>query len=105
MRFIETPIFTKELRVLLKDDEYRALQTALLFRPEQGPIIPGSGGLRKMRWGGLGKGKRGGNRIIYYWDPKTEVAYMLFIYNKADQTDLTRSQLKLLAHIVQEEFK
>jgi mRNA-degrading endonuclease RelE of RelBE toxin-antitoxin system len=105
MRFIETPIFTKELRALLKDDDYRALQTALLLRPEQGTVIPGSGGVRKMRWGGLGKGKRGGNRIIYYWDPKTEVVYMLFIYGKAYQADLTRAQAKLLSWIVKEEFK
>ena len=105
MRFIETPIFTKELRALLKDDDYRALQTALLFRPEQGAIIPGSGGLRKLRRGGLGKGKRGGTRIIYYWDPKTEVVYMLFIYSKAYQGDLTRAQVKLLSRIVKEEFK
>ena len=105
MRFIETPILTKELRVLLKDDDYRALQTALLFRPEQGAVIQGSGGLRKLRWGGLGKGKRGGNRIIYYWDPKTEVVYMLFIYSKAYQADLTRAQVKLLSRIVKEEFK
>jgi mRNA-degrading endonuclease RelE of RelBE toxin-antitoxin system len=105
MRFIETPIFTKELRALLKDDDYRALQTALLLRPEQGAVIPESGGLRKMRWGGLSKGKRGGNRIIYYWDPKTEVVYMLFIYGKAYQADLTRAQVKLLSWIVKEEFK
>lgn len=105
MRFIETPIFTKELRTLLKDDEYRALQTALLFRPEQGPIIPGSGGLRKVRWGGSAKGKRGGHRIIYYWDPKSETIYMLFIYSKSEQSDLTRSQVKVLARLVQEEFK
>jgi mRNA-degrading endonuclease RelE of RelBE toxin-antitoxin system len=105
MRFVETPIFTKEIRALLKDDDYRALQTALLFRPEQGAIIPGSGGLRKLRWGGLGKGKRGGNRIVYYWDPKTEVVYMLFIYSKTYQADLTRAQVKLLSRIVKEEFK
>ena len=46
MRFIETPIFTKELKNLLEDEEYRALQLALLLRPEQGALIPGSGGLR-----------------------------------------------------------
>ena len=60
MRFVETPIFTKEVLDLLDDDQYRALQLALIFRPEQGAIIPGSGGLRKLRWGGKGRGKRGG---------------------------------------------
>ena len=66
MRFVETPIFTKEVVDLLDDDEYRALQLALIFRPEQGAIIPGSGGLRKLRWGGKGKGKRGELRVIYF---------------------------------------
>ncbi|HEY3128559.1 MAG TPA: hypothetical protein VGL91_03815, partial [Acidobacteriota bacterium] len=50
MRFIETPIFTRELDAVLPDEDYRALQWALVFRPQQGPIIPGSGGLRKLRW-------------------------------------------------------
>jgi hypothetical protein len=59
MRFVETPIFTKEVLDLLDDDQYRALQLALIFRPEQGAIIPGSGGLRKLRWGGKGRGKTG----------------------------------------------
>ena len=49
---METPIFTKEVRDLLDDDDYRALELALIFRPEQGAVIPGSGGLRKLRWGG-----------------------------------------------------
>ena len=49
MRFIETPIFTRVLLELLDDEEYRALQTALLQWPELGPIIPRSGGLRKAR--------------------------------------------------------
>lgn len=51
MRFVETPIFTTVIRRFLDDDAYRALQMALLLRPEQGPLITGSGGLRKIRWG------------------------------------------------------
>jgi len=50
MRFIETPIFTREVRNLLQGEEYRALQLALLLRPEQGVLIPGASGLRKLRW-------------------------------------------------------
>ena len=50
MRFIETSIFTKELRNFLTEEDYHSLQLALLFRPEQGKIIRGSGGLRKIRW-------------------------------------------------------
>jgi len=104
MRFIETPIFTQEIGAFLSDEEYRSLQLALLFRPEQGAVIPGSGGLRKLRWGFRGKGKRGGCRIIYYWD-KQETIYMLFVYPKSKQEDLTLAQMKLLAKLVREEFK
>jgi hypothetical protein len=60
MIFVETPIFTRELRGVLSDDDYRNLQFALLLRPEAGPIIPGSGGLRKVRWSLGARGKRGG---------------------------------------------
>ena len=105
MRFVETPIFTKEVRSLLSDDDYRTLQTALMLRPEQGEIIRGTGGLRKIRWGGKGHGKRGGYRLIYYWDNQTDTFYMLFIYPKKRQEDLTVKQRKLLSKLVQEEFK
>ena len=77
MRFVETPIFTKEVRSLLSDDDYRTLQTALMLRPEQGEIIRGTGGLRKIRWGGKGHGKRGGYRLIYYWDNQTDTFYIV----------------------------
>ena len=60
MRFIETPIFTKELQNFLTEEDYRSLQLALFFRPEQGKIMRGSGGLRKIRWSIKGSGKRGG---------------------------------------------
>jgi hypothetical protein len=64
MRFIETPIFTRAVDDLLDDEQYRSLQLALLLRPESGALIPGMGGLRKIRWSLKGKGKRGGCRII-----------------------------------------
>ena len=64
MRFVETPIFTEEITTLLTDEEYRHLQIALALRPAQGAIIRGSGGLRKIRWGSGGRGKRGGLREI-----------------------------------------
>ena len=105
MRFMETPIFTREVKKYLTDDEYRSLQTALIFRPEQGPLIPETGGLRKVRLGGRGKGKRGGYRIIYYWNKPTETFYMLLVYPKSKQEDLTPMQRKLLGKIVSEEFE
>jgi len=105
MRFIETPIFTKELKKMLEGEEYRALQLALLFRPEQGVLIPGSGGLRKLRWSQKGKGKRGGCRVIYYWDEKQETFYMLLVYIKSKQEDLTPTQMKVLTKLVKEKLK
>ena len=105
MRFVETPIFTKEVRELLEDEEYRALQLALIFRPEQGAVIPGSGGLRKLRWGVKGRGKRGGLRIIYFYETAKETFFMLFLYSKNVQEDLTPSQLRILGRLVREEFK
>jgi mRNA-degrading endonuclease RelE of RelBE toxin-antitoxin system len=105
MTFIETPIFTRELRKFLQDEEYRTLQLALLLRPTQGNIIPGSSGLRKIRWGAKGKGKRGGCRIIYYWDISKETFYMLLAYQKSKQEDLTPEQLKILSKLVREEFR
>jgi len=105
MRFVETSIFTEEVQNLLEEEEYRALQLALLFRPEQGALIKGSGGLRKIRWGAKGKGKRGGCRIIYYLDKPQETIYMLFPYIKSAQADLSPQQLKILSRLVKEEFK
>ena len=105
MQFVETLIFTKEIRAALPDDQYRALQMALALRPEQGAIIPGSAGLRKLRWGGKGRGKSGGFRFIYYWHKETETIYMLYVYAKNRQEDLTPEQRKLLSRIVREEFK
>lgn len=105
MRFVETPVFTKRVKDLLQDEDYRTLQVALLLRPEQGPLIKGGGGLRKIRWAPKGLGKRGGIRVIYYWRPHEQVFYMLFAYGKTAQGDLTSDQLRVLARIVREEFK
>ena len=105
MIFVETPIFTRELRGVLSDDDYRNLQFALLLRPEAGPIIPGSGGLRKVRWSLGARGKRGGLRVIYYWDKPKECIYMLLLYSKSRQEDLTQEQLRTLRKLVKENLK
>ena len=104
MEFIETSAFTKYVSDLLPGDEYRELQSFLIVRPDAGPVIPGSGGLRKLRWAGSGRGKRGGTRVIYYWVTTQERLYMLYIYPKNAQEDLTDKQLKFLRTIVESEF-
>ena len=105
MRFVETPIFTKIITGLLDDDEYRSLQIALMLRPEQGPVIRGASGLRKVRWARPGAGKRGGLRVIYYWAPAESAFYMLYVYSKNEQGDLTPRQARTLGQLVREEFK
>jgi mRNA-degrading endonuclease RelE of RelBE toxin-antitoxin system len=78
MRFVETPVFTTAIRRHLDDDQYRQLQIALMLRPEQGPVIRGSGGLRKVRWATTGSGKRGGLRVIYYWAVRDQIFHMVY---------------------------
>ncbi|HOU40676.1 MAG TPA: type II toxin-antitoxin system RelE/ParE family toxin [Promineifilum sp.] len=102
MQFIETPIFTRHIMELLSDEEYSRLQEVLLMRPEAGDLIPGGGGLRKLRWRVSGTGKRGGLRTIYYWDVSSEVCYMLFVYKKSAKSDLTQQQLRILRNLVKE---
>lgn len=105
MKFIETPIFTRLVTQAMSDDDYRALQEALLRRPAHGDLIEGTGGIRKLRWGSEGRGKRGALRVIYYWHVKAEIFLMLYIYRKNEQKDLTTAQRKLFAKIVREELE
>jgi hypothetical protein len=105
MRFVETPVFTRLITEALDDEHYRTLQLALALRPEQGAVIRGSGGLRKLRWAVPGRGKRGGARIIYYWHQSSQTFYMLFLYTKQHQGDLTPAQAKQLGQLVRREFK
>ena len=81
------------------------LQVSLLLKPEQGRVIPGGGGLRKMRWSLPGRGKSGGARVIYFWFTALNVIYLLLIYAKNEQADLTPEQVKLLRKTVEAEFK
>ncbi len=104
MVIIETSIFTRQVLALMDDDSYRRLQTVLVLRPDVGDVIPGSGGLRKIRWGAKGHGKRGGVRVIYYWVVKQERILMLLMYSKNVQEDLTAEQLKVLRRIIEEEY-
>ena len=104
MVIIETSVFTRQVQNLLNDDEYRRLQIALVQRPDLGDVIIGSGGLRKVRWGAQGRGKRGGARIIYYWAVKQDRLLMLLIYAKSERDDLSPDQLKTLKRIVKEEY-
>lgn len=104
MVIVETSIFTRQVQALLDDDDYRRLQMTLVLRPETGDLIPGGGGLRKIRWGARGRGKRGGVRMIYYWAVQQDRILMLLMYAKSEVDDLTAEQLKVLRKIIEEEY-
>lgn len=105
MEIVETPTFTRQVTANLEDDEYFEIQNALIINPELGPKIPKSNGIRKLRWAYQGKGKRSGCRIIYYWIIREDVLFMLFMYPKNVQDDLSNNQLKILRELVARELK
>jgi len=105
MVFKETSIFTRQVKQLLDAESYRLLQMKLVVDPEAGALIPGTGGLRKIRWQGSGRGKRGGVRAIYYWATRDDVVLMLLAYPKNERDDLTAKQKRVLVALVKEEFK
>lgn len=76
----------------LTEDERRDITVFLAHNPDFGDVIPGTGGLRKLRWPGKGKGKRGGYRVVYYFFNEAIPVYLLAIYPKNQQIDLTPQQ-------------
>ena len=105
MIFTETPVFTRQIIKLLPDDEYSELQNELSANPAAGDVIRNSGGLRKVRWRSVAKGKRGGIRVIYYWYVSEDEIYMLLAYGKGEKDDLTARELKILRGIVKETMR
>ncbi len=85
----------------MNDDEYKELQEALVAKPDLGVLIKNSGGLRKVRWSVDGRGKRGGVRVIYYWMTNNDQVYMLYVFPKNTQDNLTDAQIKTLRQIVE----
>jgi hypothetical protein len=102
MRFIETPTFTRQIMALLPDESYRLLQVELAANPQAGEVIPGGGGIRKYRFALPGMGKRGGGRLIYYWQNEAGAIFMLLAYAKGRQENLTREQLAELRTLAKE---
>lgn len=103
MLILETPVFTRQIQALLSDEEYRLLQLHLSRRPKAGAVIRRSGGLRKLRWSGRGRGKRGGVRVIYYWLKSQRRLLMLLAYSKTEQDDLAPGQLRVLRKLIKKE--
>ncbi len=101
MVFIETTLFSKLLHRYLSDDEYYALQLHLMERPDEGDIIVGSGGVRKIRWAIGNKGKSGGIRVIYYWRGIADEIWMLTLYPKSQKDSIAGHILKQIAEEIE----
>ena len=91
----------------LDDDQFRALQAALMKQPTAGDVIKDTGGLRKLRFAGArrGKGKSGGLRIIYYWRVSASLFWLFTLYDKDEAGDLNAKQRAQLKALLERELK
>lgn len=85
----ETALFIRQASDVWKDDERTAFIDFIAANPDAGDLIPDTGGLRKVRWGREGSGKRGGVRVIYFFHDAAMPLYLLMIYAKAQREDLS----------------
>ena len=93
----ETPTFARQADKLFSEDEKRAVIDFLAENPLAGDEVPGTGGVRKLRFGTLGRGKRGGARVIYYYLDETMPVYALLAYGKSAKTDLTPDEKRAVS--------
>jgi hypothetical protein len=96
LTFVELPVFAKYREAYLDDDEFAALQAYLLTRPDAGDVIPGSGGCRKLRWRGSGRGKRGGLRVVYFCQRANGQIVLVTLYAKNVTDNIAAGTLKAL---------
>ena len=101
--FIESAVFERVCALFLDDDEYSELQQFMMERPDAGNLVPGSGGVRKLRWKRKGMGKRGGLRVIYYVRYQPNEFWMLNLYAKAKQENVPAHVLKQLKETFEHE--
>ncbi len=95
----ETPTFTRQADKLFTEEERRALIDHLAEKPLSGDEIPGTGGVRKLRVSALGRGKRGGARVIYFYGGEDIPIYALLAYAKSARTDLNPAERRAVAGI------
>jgi len=89
---VETHAFARRAEKLLSAEEHEELVFFLALHPHSGDEIPGTGGVRKVRFAARGKGKSGGVRVIYYFFDEENPLYAIFLYGKNEQANLTPKQ-------------
>ena len=101
IEFIETSLFTRQIKQLASDEELRALQRLLIGNPDFGDLIQDTGGLRKIRMATGSQGKSGGVRVIYYNVTIKGRIYLALIYPKSEQDELSQEQKKMLRQVAE----
>lgn len=97
----ETPTFTRQAEKLLSAADKAEVIDFLAQNPEAGDMIPGTGGVRKVRAALKGRGKRGGARVIYYYHSDAIPLFALLIYAKNEKADMTPAEKKVIAGLVE----
>ena len=97
---VELPEYMRRAKRLLSEDNSQELINYLAEHPEEGIIMPGTGGIRKLRWARTGMGKRGGVRVIYYYHNEQMPIYLLTLYSKGVKDDLNPSERRALREFV-----
>ena len=100
MQVFSTRTYERAIRKLLREDARREMEASIVAAPDAAPIIRGTGGIRKLRWTGSGRGKRGGIRTIYFHHAGPDAIYLLTAYAKADREDLTPADTRALSRLV-----
>lgn len=96
MTVVALPEFLARAKRLLSHEERAAFIDYIGANPEVGKVIPGLKGVRKVRWGRGSKGKRGGVRILYLYAVVKSTVYLLTVYAKGQQKDLTPAEKKAI---------
>ncbi len=103
MEFVEVGVFQKALKSLgCSPEDLRQLQIQLLNNPDAGPVIPGTGSARKMRFAREGRGKSGDLRVIYARFPAYESIALIYAYEKNEQENLTEADKKVIKALLEE---
>ena len=102
-KFVMMPIFDKQWKAMgLTDDDLRLLQEELLKNPKSGAVMQGTGGLRKLRFAFLGRGKSGSCRVLYIDFVIDESIYFIFAYLKSEMDNLSREERNNIKKLIEQ---